>query len=51
MNLLYGICVVLLILWLLGLGTGFYAGGALHLLLVVVVILVAVSLLTGRKIE
>ena len=46
---LYTIAVVLLILWLLGLVTSFTAGGLLHLLLVVAVVMVIVQLLNGRR--
>jgi len=46
---LYTIAVVLLILWLLGLVTSFTAGGLLHILLVVAVIVVLYQLITGRR--
>jgi hypothetical protein len=49
-NVLYTIAVVLLILWLLGLVTSFTAGGLLHLLLVVAVVLVLFQLITGRRV-
>ena len=47
---LYTIAVVLLILWLLGLVTSFTAGGFLHLLLVVAVIMVVFQLISGRRV-
>jgi len=47
---LYTIAVVLLILWLLGLVTSFTAGGLLHLLLVVAVVMVIFQLISGRKV-
>ena len=47
---LYTIAVVLLILWVLGLVTSFTAGGLLHILLVVAVVMVLFQLLTGRKV-
>lgn len=47
---LYTIAVILLILWALGLVTSVTAGGLVHALLVVAVILVIVQLLRGRKI-
>lgn len=47
---LYTIAVVLLVLWLLGLVTSFTAGGFLHALLVVAVIMVIVQLVTGRRV-
>jgi hypothetical protein len=47
---LYTIAVVLLILWVLGLVTSFTAGGLLHILLVVAVVMVIFQLVSGRKI-
>ena len=47
---LYTIAVVLLILWLLGLVTPFTAGGLLHVLLVVAVVMVIFQVISGRKI-
>jgi hypothetical protein len=46
---LYTIVIVLLALWLLGLVTSFTAGGLLHLLLVVAVIVLVYQLVTGRR--
>jgi hypothetical protein len=46
---LYTIAVVLLILWLLGFATSFTAGGLLHVLLVLAVIVVVYQLITGRR--
>jgi hypothetical protein len=47
---LYTIAVILLVLWLLGLVTSFTAGGFLHILLVVAVIMVVFQLISGRRI-
>lgn len=47
---LYTIAVVLLILWVLGLVTSFTAGGLLHILLVVAVVMVIFQLVSGRKV-
>jgi len=47
---LYTIAVVLLVLWLLGLVTSFTAGGLLHVLLVVAVIMVIFQLISGRRV-
>jgi hypothetical protein len=47
---IYTIAVVLLILWALGLVTAFTAGGALHLLLVIAVVMIAYQLITGRRV-
>jgi len=48
-DVLYTIAVVLLVLWVLGLVTSFTAGGLLHILLVLAVIVVAYQLITGRS--
>jgi hypothetical protein len=47
---LYTIAVVLLVLWILGIATSFTAGGLLHALLVIAVIVVAYQLITGRRV-
>jgi hypothetical protein len=47
---IYTIAVVLLVLWLLGLVTSFTAGGLLHILLVLAVVLVLFQLITGRRV-
>lgn len=46
---LYTIVVVLLVLWVLGLVTSFTAGGLLHILLVVAVVVLIYQLVTGRR--
>jgi hypothetical protein len=45
---LWTIIAVLLVLWVLGLATHI-AGGLIHLLLVLAVVLVLVRLITGRR--
>jgi hypothetical protein len=45
---LYTIVVVLVVLWLLGL-VGHIAGGFIHLLLVVAVIVLIFNLISGRR--
>jgi hypothetical protein len=47
---LYTIAVVLLILWLLGLVTGATIGGFIHILLVIAVVMILVSLISGRRV-
>ena len=47
---LYTLVVVLLILWVLGMVTSFTAGGLLHLLLVVAVVLFLFQLISGRRV-
>ena len=46
---LYTIAVVLLVLWLLGLVCGYALGGFIHILLAVAIVMVLVSLISGRK--
>ena len=46
---LYTIAVVLVVLWLLGMVTSFAAGGLLHILLVVAVVMVVFKLISGRR--
>jgi hypothetical protein len=50
-NMLYTIAVVLIILWLLGLVTGYTIGSFIHILLVIAVIMVLVNLLSGRRLN
>jgi len=47
---LYTILAVLLILWLLGMVTSYTAGGLLHLLLVVAVVIIIFRLISGRRV-
>lgn len=41
--------VILLVLWLLGMATSYTAGGLIHILLVIAVIVVLYRIITGRK--
>ena len=47
---LWTICVVLLILWALGLATSYTAGGLIHILLVIALVVVVIRLFQGRRI-
>ncbi len=47
---LWTICVVLLVLWALGMVTSFTAGGLLHLLLVFALIVMVIRLVQGRRV-
>ena len=47
---LYTIAVVLLILWLLGLVSGYTIGAFVHVLLIVALVLFLVGLLGGRRV-
>jgi hypothetical protein len=46
---LYTIAVVLLVLWLLGLVSGYALGGFIHILVVIAIVMVLVNLISGRK--
>jgi len=46
---LWTICVILLVLWALGMLTSTSMGGLIHVLLVVAVIIVLVRLIQGRR--
>jgi Family of unknown function (DUF5670) len=46
---LWTICVILLILWLLGLVSGYTLGGVIHVLLVVAIIVIVIRLIQGRR--
>lgn len=50
MGLLELLIVILLIMWLAGLGTGYVLGGFLHLLLIVVLVLVVIRVIQGRSV-
>lgn len=46
---LYTIAVILLVLWLLGLVTGYTISAFIHVLLVIAVVLFLVGLISGRR--
>ena len=46
---LWTICVVLIVLWLLGFVTGTTMGGLVHVLLVIAIIVVLVRVISGRR--
>jgi len=47
---LYTLALILLVLWLLGMVTSFTAGGLLHVLLVVAVVVVLFQVISGRRV-
>ena len=47
---LYTIAVILLVLWALGLVSGYTIGAFIHVLLVIAIVLVLVRLITGRRV-
>jgi hypothetical protein len=46
---LYTVAVILLVLWLLGLMSGYTIGAFIHVLLVVAIVLVLVGFMSGRR--
>ena len=46
---LYTIAVVLLVLWLLGLVSGYAIGGLIHILLVIAIVMVLLRVIQGRR--
>ena len=44
------IAIVLIVLWLLGLVSGYAMGGLIHLLLVVALVVFALRFFTGRRV-
>lgn len=46
---LWTILVILLVLWVLGLVSGYTVGGFVHLLLVLALVIFVINLLTGRR--
>ena len=47
---LWTICIILLVLWALGMATSYTAGGLLHILLVVALIVMVIRLFQGRRV-
>jgi hypothetical protein len=47
---LWTLFIILLVLWALGLVTSYTAGGLIHVLLVIAVIVVLVQIISGRKV-
>ncbi|MDF2466011.1 MAG: family rane protein [Ramlibacter sp.] len=47
---LYTIALILVILWLLGMVTSVSAGGLIHILLVIAIVVVLLRVISGRKV-
>lgn len=47
---LWTIAVILVVLWLLGFGVFHVAGGLIHIILVIAVIVIVVQLISGRRV-
>lgn len=46
---LWTICVILIVLWLLGMITAYTMGGLIHILLVLAIIVVLFNVIGGRR--
>lgn len=46
---LWTIVIILLVLWVLGLVSGYTIGGLLHILLIVAIIVVLIRVIQGRR--
>jgi hypothetical protein len=46
---LWTICMVLIVLWLLGMVTSYTMGGLIHILLVIAIIVVLLRVIQGRR--
>ena len=47
---LWTICVILIVMWMLGMVSAYTMGGFIHILLVFAVIAVAIQLISGRRV-
>jgi hypothetical protein len=47
---LWTIFVILVVLWLLGLISGYTIGGYIHLLLIIAIVVVLIRIIQGRKV-
>ncbi|MDO8705180.1 MAG: lmo0937 family membrane protein [Sulfuricaulis sp.] len=47
---LYTLAVVLVVLWLLGLVSSYTMGGFIHILLVIAIVVVLLSVISGRRV-
>jgi len=47
---LWTILVILVVLWALGMATSYTAGGLIHILLVIAVVVLAFRLISGRRV-
>jgi hypothetical protein len=47
---LWTICVILLVLWAIGMVTSTTMGGLIHVLLVVAIVVVLIQLIQGRRV-
>jgi hypothetical protein len=48
-KMLWTIFIILLVLWLLGLVSGYTLGGFIHILLVIAIVVVLIRVISGRR--
>jgi Family of unknown function (DUF5670) len=48
-EMLWTICVILIVLWLLGMVSSYTMGGLIHILLVVAIVVVLINVIQGRR--
>lgn len=46
---LWTICIILLVLWLLGIVTSYTMGGFIHILLVIAIVVLLVRVISGNR--
>jgi predicted ferric reductase len=49
-QMLWTLCIILLVLWALGMATSYTAGGLIHILLVIAVIVLLFRVFSGRSV-
>jgi hypothetical protein len=47
---LWTVCIILLVLWALGMVTSYTAGGLIHILLVIALVVMVIRLIQGRRV-
>jgi hypothetical protein len=47
---LWTICMILIVLWLLGVVTSYTMGGLIHILLVIAIVVLLLRVIQGRKV-
>jgi hypothetical protein len=47
---LWTICVIMIVLWLVGIVTAYTMGGLIHILLIIAIIVMLVRIIQGRKV-
>jgi uncharacterized protein DUF5670 len=48
-NMLWTIFIILLVLWLLGMVSGYTIGGFIHILLIIAIVVVLIRVIQGRR--